>query len=82
MADFGVDCQSRPNHGVDELRENPSGLFIIAFVITGIFLLVLVALIYFLFTGQNEEAKSVLSPFLVVLIFIVWRMTSRLGAKR
>ena len=77
-----MDCQLRPNHGVDDLRENHSGLFVIAFVITGIFLLVLVTLVYFLFTGQNEEAKSVLSPFVVLLGFIVWRVMTRLGEKR
>ena len=64
------------------MRENHSGLFVIAFVITGIFLLVLVTLVYFLFTGQNEEAKSVLSPFVVLLGFIVWRVMTRLGEKR
>ena len=52
-------------------------LFVILFVITGIFLLVLVSLVYFLFTGQNEEAKSVLSPFVVLLFFIVWTMMDR-----
>lgn len=57
-------------------------LFVILFVTTGIFLLVLVTLVYFLLTGQNAEAKSVLSPFVVLLIFIVWTMMTRLGEKR
>ena len=59
-----------------------SVLFVILFVITGIFLLVLVSLVYFLFTGQNEEAKRVLSSFVVLLAFIVWRMTDAFGDKR
>ena len=57
-------------------------LFVILFVITGIFLLVLVSLVYFLFTGQNEEAKSVLSSFVVILGFIVWILMTRPGEKR
>ena len=57
-------------------------LFVILFVITGIFLLVLVTLVYFLFTGQNEEAKNVLSPFVVLLGFIVWVLMTRPGEKR
>lgn len=57
-------------------------LFVILFVITGIFLLVLVSLVYFLFTGQNEEAKSVLSSFVVLLGFIVWILMTRPGEKR
>ena len=57
-------------------------LFVILFVITGIFLLVLVTLVYFLFTDQNEEAKNVLSPFVVLLGFIVWVLTTRSGEKR
>ncbi len=56
--------------------------FVILFVITGIFLLVLVTLAYFLFTGQNEEAKSVLSSFVVLLGFIVWILLTRPGEKR
>ncbi len=64
------------------MQGNHSTLFVILFVTTGIFLLVLVTLVYFLFTGQNEEAKSVLSPFVVLLIFIVWAMMTRLGEKR
>jgi len=66
----------------ERVQENHSTLFVILFVITGIFLLVLVSLVYFLFTGQNEEAKSVLSTFVVLLGFIVWRMTIHLGDKR
>lgn len=57
-------------------------LFVILFVITGIFLLVMVTLVHFLFTGQNEEAKSVLSPFVVILGFIVWILMTRPGEKR
>ena len=57
-------------------------LFVILFVITGIFLLVLVTLVYFLFTGQNEEAKNVLSPFVVLLGFIAWVLMTRPGEKR
>ena len=57
-------------------------LFVILFVITGIFLLVLVTLVYFLFTGQNEEAKNVLSPFVVLSGFIVWVLMTRPGEKR
>ena len=57
-------------------------LFVILFVITGIFLLVLVSLVYFLLTGQNEEARSVLSSFVVLLGFIVWILMTRPGEKR
>ena len=56
--------------------------FVILFVITGIFLLVLVTLVYFLLTGQNEEAKSVLSSFVVLLGFIVWILLTRPGEKK
>lgn len=56
--------------------------FVILFVITGIFLLVLVTLVYFLFSGQNDEAKSVLSSFVVLLGFIVWILLTRPGEKR
>ena len=66
----------------DRAMDKHSVLFVILFVITGIFLLVLVSLVYFLFTGQNEEAKSVLRSFVVLLGFIVWRMTIHLGDKR
>ena len=66
----------------ERVQENYSILFVILFVITGIFMLVLVSLVYFLFTGQNEEAKSVLSTFVVLLGFIVWRMTIHLRDKR
>ena len=64
------------------MQDNHSILFVILFVTTGIFLLVLVTLVYFLFTGQNEEAKNVLSPFVVILFFIIWTMMTRLGEKR
>lgn len=66
----------------ERVQGNHSILFVILFVIAGTFVLVLVTLIHFLFTGQNEEAKSVLSPFVVLLIFIVWRMMNRLGDRR
>ena len=66
----------------DRVMDNHSILFVILFVITGIFLLVLVSLVYFLFTGQNEEAKSVLSSFVILSGFIVWRMTIHLGDKK
>lgn len=66
----------------ERVQENHSILFVILFVITGIFMLVLVSLVYFLFTGQNEEAKSVPSTFVVLLGFIVWRMTIHLRDKR
>ncbi len=52
----------------ERVQGNHSTLFVILFVTAGVFLLVLVTLVYFLFTGQNEEAKNVLSPF-VVLFF-------------
>ena len=65
----------------ERVQENHSTLFVILFVIAGIFLLALVTLIYFLFTDQNEEARTVLSPFMILLGFIVWRLTTRLGEK-
>ena len=73
---------SRAEPWTDRGMDKHSILFVILFVIAGTFVLVLVTLVHFLFTGQNEEAKSVLSPFLVLLGFIVWRMMSRLGDKR
>ena len=66
----------------DRVMDKHSILFVILFVITGIFLLVLVSLVYFLLTGQNEEAKSVLSSFVVLLGFIVWILLTRPGEKR
>lgn len=73
---------SRAEPWTERVQGNHSILFVILFVIAGTFVLVLVTLIHFLFTGQNEEAKSVLSPFVVLLIFIVWRMMNRLGDRR
>ena len=72
----------KPELSPERVMDKHSILFVILFVITGIFLLVLVSLVYFLFTGQNEEAKSVLSTFVVLLGFIVWRMMDRFGDKR
>ena len=72
----------KPELSTERVMDKHSILFVILFVITGIFLLVLVSLVYFLFTGQNEEAKSVLSTFVVLLGFIVWRMMDRFGDKR
>ena len=66
----------------DQVKDKHSILFVILFVIAGTFVLVLVTLVHFLFTGQNEEARNVLSPFVVMLVFIVWRMMNRLGDKR
>ena len=65
----------------DWVKDNQSILFVILFVIAGIFLLALVTLTYFLFTDQNEEVRTVLSPFMILLGFIVWRITTRLGEK-
>ena len=72
---------SRAEPWTERVQSNHSTLFVILFVTTGTFLLVLVTLVYFLFTGQNEEARNVLSPFVVLLFFIVWTMMTRLGRR-
>ena len=81
----GYSCHapaSRAGPWTDRVMDKHSIFFVILFVITGIFLLVLVTLVYFLFSGQNDEAKSVLSSFVVLLAFIVWILLTRPGEKR
>ena len=85
LVERGCSCHAPANWAepwTDRVMDKHSIFFVILFVITGIFLLVLVTLVYFLLTGQNEEAKSVLSSFVVLLGFIVWILLTRPGVKR